>query len=603
MIKTKLYLIFFFSITPSVCYAYVDPGIFALIWQSLIAVIFATLAYFRLFYFKTSEFIKNNLSFIKSKYFVSIFDLILLILVLLIPIILISQNNSFYYGFNDYLIAVINLVVLSTIIFVGTFIIIKIFKGNKSYTLFISIFILLFSYLTSSFEEFIIKRFLTHETIIYLRVISLIFIPLIVLYLARFLTKFKISKIRLFLSVFVIIITSISLFEFLYERKFIKGDITQNIWKYKNPEIIDINLQESIFFIFTDAYLSPKYYDILYPGKENSLFKTLKKKKFILKNNSFSSYSSSRLSIPSIFNSNIFSNELNLNSLKINYSNKDNFLDNSFLMKTLKKNQYNHKLIVCDFEYVFKKKNCKERYTYLSLIEDITIIEGIFYYNTFYRLFKKTTLFLYDQKLFRNIFDKFTKDENQEILYFLENQIKQTRKMGKSFYSIVFTKPHVPWTLNGDCSWKDIPLSQNVKNGFLIKDEALRVNGYIDNLDCINDYLINLILLIEKYYEDAIIVLISDNGPNIRPKKILDTNLQDKSLKLYDQNSSLIAFNGGSKCTKNNQLGSNFHHVNLFKIIFSCENMDSYEMLPHTTYINPIIKIDKFNFDEINLNE
>ena len=42
---------------------------------------------------------------------------------------------------------------------------------------------------------------------------------------------------------------------------------------------------------------------------------------------------------------------------------------------------------MCDFKYVLKRFN-KERYTYLSLIEDITIIEGIYYYNTFYELIK-----------------------------------------------------------------------------------------------------------------------------------------------------------------------------------------------------------------------
>ena len=53
MISKSIYLILIFLLIPNICYAYVDPGIFALIWQSIIAFIFAALAYFRLFYFKT----------------------------------------------------------------------------------------------------------------------------------------------------------------------------------------------------------------------------------------------------------------------------------------------------------------------------------------------------------------------------------------------------------------------------------------------------------------------------------------------------------------------------------------------------------------------
>ena len=519
MYKKRFFLFLFFLLIPNISYAYVDPGVFALIWQSIIAFIFAALAYFRLFYFKTSEFLKKISFHLKNKSFIFIIDYFLLLLVLLLPILLLLENNHIYYGIKDYLKAFLSLLIFFIIINFVVYFSLKFFSKDKTYLFFISILILIFSYFISSGEEYIIKNYLDHNTIIYLRITSFIIVPIIIYYFVNFVMKFNINKIRIFVSTFIIVISLISSIGLFQKIKIVESN--NKLWKFKKPEISKTDLKDNVFFIFTDAYLSPEYYNILYDEKENNLFKTFKEKKFFFKNNTFASYSSSRFSIPSILNSNIFSSKMTMETYKYNYRNKNNFLDNSFLTKTLKNNNFNHQFFVCDFKYVFKKRYCKERYTYLSLIEDIPIVEGIYYYNSFYRLYKRISLYLYEKQFFRNIIDNLTKDNEEELLVFLDKQIKKTKNKKKNFYSIVFTIPHVPWTLNNDCTWKSIPLSQNVKNGYLITDENLRINGYIDNLSCANNYLIKLIEIIEKYNEESIIILISDNGPFIRPNKLL----------------------------------------------------------------------------------
>ena len=100
----------------------------------------------------------------------------------------------------------------------------------------------------------------------------------------------------------------------------------------------------------------------------------------------------------------------------------------------------------------------------------------------------------------------------------------------------------------------------------------------------------------------SIIILLSDNGPFIRPNNLLIDKIGKNQLELYDQNSSLFSVGGGSKCL-NNIKEKDFHHVNLFRIILNCGKENSYSVLPHSTYINPIININKFNFKEIKLDD
>ena len=67
-----LFLILIFILFPNISYAYVDPGIFALVWQSIVAFIFAVLSYFRFFYSKTTRIFKNYSIYSEKKLFVTL---------------------------------------------------------------------------------------------------------------------------------------------------------------------------------------------------------------------------------------------------------------------------------------------------------------------------------------------------------------------------------------------------------------------------------------------------------------------------------------------------------------------------------------------------
>ncbi len=602
MKKKFLYFLSIFLFFPNISFGYVDPGIFALIWQSIVAIIFASLAYFKLFYFKIAEVLKNSILIFDKKIFIIFYDFLLLVLVIATPIIQLIKNNQIFYGINDYIESSITLLILFILIILLISFIFKIFSIKKSHIFFLSLFVLIFSYLSSSIEEFFIKSFLNHETIIYLRIISLILTPIILIYFFKKIIKIEINKVRVFFSIFIITIFLSSSLLLIKDSQNLKKNKNENIWEHKEADIKEIPLNNNVFFILTDAYLSPKYFEILYPNEKNLLLEKLNKKNFFTRYNSYSSYSSSKFSIPSIFNSNIFSDEITIDDFKLSLRKKRNILDYSFFTKTLAKNNFNHRFFMCDFKYVFKKRFCKERYTYLSLIEDITIIEGIYYYNTFYRAYKRAILLLYNLNYFRNMVDSLAGDENEDLLLYLEDKIKNIKKDEKNFFSIYFSKPHLPFTLNSNCTWKSIPLSENVKNGFLINDENKRIQGYLDNINCTNNYLVELIDIIEKYNEDPIVVILSDNGPILRPNKYLNNKINKENLLLLDQNSSLFSIKSSKNCL--NKFNKNkLHHVNLLKIIFSCDDETFYSTLPYETYLNPITGITNFKFKKIILNE
>jgi len=596
-----LFVFTLFVFTPSVCYAYVDPGIVALVWQSGVALIFAILAYFRFYYAKTSDFIKKIPFFLKKKAFIASFDYFSILLVLSIPILQVISKNKIYFGHLDYIYAIFSLLIIYLLILLIFYMIFKLFKKDTGHLLYYSMTLMLSMYFVTSGEEYVITNYLNTENIVYFRIFILILLPILSLVLLNSFIKIKLNNVRIFLFSFLICLVSISSIDF-FNTKDYSGKIDNKLWKHSPLEATKTALKDNIYLIFTDGYLSPDYFNILYPNSKNKLFETIEDKKFYLKNNALSNYSSTRFSIPSIFNSNYFSPKMTMGIYRSSFENTNNILDNSFLTQSLKKNNYNNKFFQCDFEYMFKKKNCKERQTYLSLINDISIIDSIYYYNSFYILYKKVLLTLYKNKFFRNITDKITRNEEGEIISFLNSEIKNTKNKKKNFFTIVFSKPHVPWILNKDCSWKNIPLSENTKNGYLIKNEDVRIDGYIDNLQCINSYLIKLIQKIESHDNEAIIILLSDNGPFVRPDKHLKNKIADDKIKIYDFNSTLFSMGGGSKCLKNINK-KDLHHANLFRIVFNCEKIKKFKLLENVTYINPISGVEHFDFKEVVINE
>ncbi len=595
-----LFLILIFILFPNISYAYVDPGIFALVWQSIVAFIFAVLSYFRFFYSKTTRIFKNYSIYSEKKLFVYASNTIIAFLALIVPILHVINKNKIYFVFDDYLTAFYYLFIIFCLITFIVYLSLKILKKKTNYTLTIATFLIILSYFITSIEEYILENLIIGNQVIYFTILLGLLIPFLALITINYLGKFRLNSLKVFLFSFLIILISISVFNLIKDKNFNTVN-DENIWKFNVPDYSETNISDNIYFIMTNAYLSPNYFNILYPNQKNNFFKKLKDNNFYLKENSYSNYSSSRFSIPSIFNSNYFSHDITREKYLSSFEINNNILDNSFLIKSLEWNNYNRKFVWCDFQYMFKRKFCSKKNTYLTLMEDIKIFESIYFYNSIYRIFKSLKLTLYEQEFFSKLADRFTQDKDENILLYLENEIKSIQDKKKNFLNIYFELPHVPWILNSDCSWKNIPLSENTKNGMLIKDESKRIKGYIDNLNCVNKYLIKLLEIIYKYDDEAIIIFLSDNGPFVRPYKYLNNKLENKELNLFDQASSILTIGGGSKCLENINY-KDLTHVNLFKLVLYCKNKDNFDLLENTVYLEPKIN-NQFKFKIANTND
>ena len=580
MISKKIIYLVLFLIAPNTAYAYVDPQIFALIWQSIVAFIFGFIVYARLILLKSSNYIKNIFYYAKKLQFNFIANYFFIFLLLLIPILQITSKNKVYFSFPNYLEAFLIMLTIFLIIYALIFLVLHLLKLNKKYTIYFAIITILISYFMNAYEEYIISNYLDYKDLIYFRITSLIIFSLIIISLIFFLIKKNIRNIKIFLFSFIFCLTTITIIDFSQD---IHPNATQakDNWKLEKAHYKKIKIEDNIFFIIADAYISPKYFDTLYPDQNNLLFDALKKKNFYLKKNSFSSYPSTLLSLPSIFNSNYYRDDFNAEDYRKNIRNLDNGLDNSFLINALKKNNYNQNIISCHFEYQTRKKYCKDHFAYGSLLDDLSIVRAIYFYNSFNSLIrnsiKKINLSFF--KLSSNNKSPFIKNDenkNDTILKFLDKKIKIVKRTKNNFFNIFFKVPHSPFIVNANCSWKNIPDYENTVNTRLIRNEETRIKGYIDNLNCVNNHLMKLISMIEKYDDQAIIIIIGDNGANIRPFKYFKKLKQKESssvlmeiLQAYDTNGVLLSVGGGSKCLKNEE-NKKINHPNLFRIILNC---------------------------------
>ena len=149
----KILLILFLCLFPNYSHAYVDPGIFALVWQSIIAFLFASLAYFRFFYIKTTNILNNFSSVFNKKPFILIFDFFLISLALIVPILEVIKKNSIYFDLSDYAYAFITLLVLFFIVLLFVYFVLFFFNKKKKYSLTLTIFVIISSYFITSLEE------------------------------------------------------------------------------------------------------------------------------------------------------------------------------------------------------------------------------------------------------------------------------------------------------------------------------------------------------------------------------------------------------------------------------------------------------------------
>ena len=91
---------------------------------------------------------------------------------------------------------------------------------------------------------------------------------------------------------------------------------------------------------------------------------------------------------------------------------------------------------------------------------------------------------------------------------------------------------------------------------------------------------------IKKEDNAALIILISDNGPLLKPKKLNHNDnkkLSSIDKLALDRNSSIFAVGGNFKCK---EMLSSMSLINTFRIILNCNSSKNDPLLPKKIYIS-----------------
>jgi hypothetical protein len=566
--------IYFFSLIflfPSSAQAYIDPNIFTVIWQVLAAFLFSAVAYSKILYNQTKYYVKNISTFFSRINIFFINEFLIIILVLFLPVLLVLSKENNFFDKQTILFTFIFQFFLLLILFLFLNFFFKKFKTS----FFASAIIFLIFQLYGFLEGLIITTFLTAENLKYFRIISLLFFISIAFIFLRLFYKLDLDKLKLQFTIFLVILTTIIIINNNINKS--PKKFNNKLWSYETPNLSKIKYDQNVYILIADSYISEFYYSIIYE-KKNKLYSFLKDKKFNIKTNTLSNYSNTILSLPSFYNSNYFNN-INKETFKDTYS----LLDNSYLIKNLMKNNYEHKLIKCYFDYIKKRKFCKKLDRFYKINEDINLIQTIYYYNSFYSLFRLIT-----KKILLNF--KTTEDNFKDTINNDISRLISTNK-NKTFSTIIFNIPHAPYTVDQSCNWKNVPSEEVTVNNYLIKDHDTRVNGYLDNLSCINNIIIETINEIEFRDKNALIILMSDNGPVLRPNKLRENEnfkLNEKDKLALDYNSSIFAIGGNFKCK---ELIDKINLINTFRIIFNCNSGRNDMLLPNNIFVSEMNKI------------
>lgn len=128
-------------------------------------------------------------------------------------------------------------------------------------------------------------------------------------------------------------------------------------------------------------------------------------------------------------------------------------------------------------------------------------------------------------------------------------------------------------------------------NNFLIRDHDKRINGYYDNVQCVNKDIIYTIEKIRENNDDALIILISDNGPLLRPNKLTENDgikLTSKDKLALDYNSSIFAISKNFNC---DEMLKTINLINTFRVIFNCNAKIKNSILPKKIYVSEVNKV------------
>lgn len=563
----KFFILLVFLFYPNIGHAYIDPNLFTIIWQFLAAFLFSMIAYSRFLYVQSITYFRKFESFFSKLQNFYIIEIFAVLSSILIPILFVLSRDDNIFEQEIILNTIIIQFFILLLIFFLNYSVIKNIKKSLIFSCTFFLIIQFYGFL----EGLIIISFFNVETLKYFRVLSL---ALIIISSFLFITNHKKINHKKYLRFLMIFLSTFFLIVIFNNLKNL--NITyyeEDVWGYESPEISKINYHQNIYLILADSYVSPTYFNKLYSSK-NILYDYLKKNDFMVKPNSFSNYSTTVLSLPSFFNSNYYK-EINKKSLKNPYKR----IENSYLFKTLKENKYSNNSYKCHYAYFDKEQFCKELIKLKQNDQDLNLIETIYYYNSIH------SAFLHLKKFLKLRFNKNTNSNKKTIKIDLDNLIHSNKK--KSFNTIIFTIPHAPYVVKENCKFrKAIPKNELTVNNALIEDHDTRINGYYGNIQCVNTHIIHAIKKIKKEDNTALIILISDNGPMLRPKK-LNHNDNKKLSSLdklaLDHNSSIFAVGGNFKCK---EMLSSMSLINTFRIILNCNSSKDDPLLPKKVYVS-----------------
>ena len=396
----------------------------------------------------------------------------------------------------------------------------------------------------------------------------LIFNAIIILILKKYYNyKFQKLLVIFFTVIFIFNLGSVIVNSNLkFENSFVndvfkKTDLNTRVLT-KNP---------NIYFIISDMFPSSEYLKILYDDDNENFLEFFKKNKFKFKDNHFSNYSNTFMSLASLFNTNYLRDDYFFNPQKFK-TNSNFFKSNNTVGTIFEKNGFETNYFICKISYFLKGKYCYKNTNLPSVpVLGDKFINGVFYHTLLDKYFLKAQ----------------ENQINESMLYPKKlDELFEFNKKTKQFNFLHFYFPHPPYLLNSDCSFRENLLLKEIKSNNIALTEYERKKGYLGNVKCAKSKILNLLEKIIKKDENAFIIFLGDHGPHLIKKSNLYSNYQN----LLDKNGTFI----GIKYSKNlNHCNSEFdyrnlNHVNLFRLVFNCISKDQNEYLENKIYFHDV---------------
>ncbi|MBD3272745.1 sulfatase-like hydrolase/transferase, partial [Candidatus Dependentiae bacterium] len=481
------------------------------------------------------------------------------ILFAILPIFKLFSNNFEETAPIEIIILIIGTIILTISLF---YIFNQVFNNYSKTSIYIS-----FLYLMTIYGDIFVPRGTYNDSIKILSGLKYLnayfFYPIwYLLIIIFFIYLFKIKKINNLFSNFMILPSILLLIFFTYKiiskkikinslikkydnynNKFINRHINQ-LNKIKNSPYIK---KPDIYYIILDAHASSEVLKKFFNYNLNLFTKKLKEMGFLIKNDSYSNYDNTSLSIPSSLNMNFYNiNNHSLSSYRF-YKNNCSIFLKKIGYKIINISPYH-------FKFNWKLKNIFNTDTYFDFTNN-------FFIKTLLQNFSKLI---------------FVKSRRKCIL----NQIKKLKNSirinGPKFIFSHFMCPHDPFVFD--------------KKGDLrmfIQREPYFRNAYLEQLTFIDNQILIIIKQILKESKNPpIIILQSDHGCRMfdfSEKEINKLNKKEKKDIMFGILNCLYL-----PYIKKNNFNFNVSPVNNFRILFNSYFGTKFKILPNKCIKNTI---------------